>query len=96
MTLKNTVKPFGDRVAILPLSEEEVRASGIVVVTNNNKDRAQQGIVLAAGELVEGFTQGDRVLFGPFAGDAVRVQDTEGKYVEIKVLHADSVLGTIV
>jgi co-chaperonin GroES (HSP10) len=40
--------------------------------------------------------KGDKVLFGKYSGDEVKLKTEEGKEVEVKVLRLDSVLGKVV
>jgi co-chaperonin GroES (HSP10) len=38
---------------------------------------------------------GDKVLFGKYSGDEVKLKDEHNKDVEVKILHIDSVLGLV-
>ena len=38
---------------------------------------------------------GDKVLFGRYAGDDLKLRSKAGKDIEVKVLHLDSVLGIV-
>jgi len=105
--LKVSIQPLGDRVVVHPLAAEQVTASGIVIPDTASGEKPQEGIVLALGKggiMNEGkpvanpadfLKVGDRVLFGKYAGDDVKLKDTSGKDVEVKVLHLDSILGLV-
>ncbi len=105
-TVKLAVKiePLGDRVVVMPVPKEQTTKSGIVIPETSSGEKPQEGIVLAMGKggigkdtpnPSEFLKTGDRVLFGRYAGDDVKLKDTDGKEVEVKVLHLDSILGRI-
>jgi chaperonin GroES len=99
-----TIKPLGDRVVVRPLEKEQVTASGIVIPDTASGEKPQEGVVLAVGpgELKEDGSRkpmdvksGDKVLFGKYAGDDIKLKDKDGKDIEVKVLHQDSILGIV-
>lgn len=98
------IHPLGDRVVVLPLQAEQVTASGIVIPDTAKGEKPQEGIVLALGNGGIGEDKvdprkhlkvGDKVLFGKYAGDEVKLKSKEGKDVEVKILHLDSILGIV-
>ena len=98
------IEPIGYRVIVMPIEKEQVTASGIVIPDTASKDKPQEGIVLAVGKGGTGEDKvdpskflkiGDKVLFGKYAGDDVKLKTKDGKDVEVKVLHLDSVLGIV-
>ena len=102
--LKVNIEPLGDRVVVHPLSQEQVSASGIVIPDTASGEKPQEGLVVAVGKggigkdtanPSEFLKVGDRVLFGKYAGDDVKLKDKDGKDVEMKVLHLDSILGKV-
>ena len=102
--LKVSIQPLGDRVVVLPLEAEQVTASGIVIPDTAKGEKPQEGVVLALGKggigeecanPMDFLKVGDKVLFGKYAGDDVKLKDTAGKDVEVKILHLDSVLGLV-
>jgi len=99
-----TIEPIGDRVVVMPLAKEQVTASGIVIPDTATGEKPQEGVVLALGKGGVGkdcsnpqdfLKVGDKVLFGKYAGDEVKLKDKDGKDVEVKILHLDSVLGLV-
>ncbi len=99
-----TIVPIGDRVVVQPLEKEQTTASGIVIPDTASGEKPQEGVVVALGKgglgkdavnPEEFLKVGDKVLFGKYAGDDVKLKDTEGKDVEVKILHLDSVLGIV-
>ncbi|MBT3835508.1 co-chaperone GroES [Candidatus Peribacteria bacterium] len=102
--LKVTITPLGDRVVVRPLEMEQVTASGIVIPDTASGEKPQEGMVIAVGpgEIKDNgerkpmnVKEGDKVLFGKYAGDEVKLKDENGKDVEVKILHEDSILGIV-
>ena len=98
------IEPLGDRVVVMPLEKEQVTASGIVIPDTASGEKPSEGVVLAVGKGGIGkdcanpsdfLKVGDKVLFGKYAGDDVKLKGKDGKEVEVKVLHIDSVLGKV-
>ncbi len=98
------IQPIGDRVVVQPLEKEQVTASGIVIPDTASGEKPQEGVVLALGKGGVGkdcanpsefLKVGDRVLFGKYAGDDVKLKSKDGKDIEVKILHLDSVLGIV-
>lgn len=98
------IHPLGDRVVVLPLEAEQVTASGIVIPDTAKGEKPQEGIILAIGNGGMGEDKvnpadfvkvGDKVLFGKYSGDEVKLKTKEGKDIEVKILHVDSVLGIV-
>lgn len=104
------IEPLSDRVLIQPIEKgETVTASGIIIAESANKEKPQEGVVIAMGKggimNDKGILSpdphkylkiGDVVLFGRYAGDDLKVKTKAGLDVELKVLHLDSVLGIVV
>lgn len=86
--------PLGDRVIVKPVTEEEVTKSGIVLPDTVEKEKKEEGEIVAIGdgEKVKklGLKNGDRVIFGKYSGEEVKIED-----VEYKVLKEEDVLAKI-
>ena len=102
--LSVSIEPLGDRVVVMPIEAEQVTSFGIVIPDTAKGEKPQQGIVLALGtggigedkvDPREFLKVGDKVLFGKYAGDDVKLKDKDNKDVEVKILHLDSVLGRV-
>ena len=102
--LTTKITPLGDRVVVVPLEKEQVTASGIMIPDTASGDKPSEGVVIALGKggigkdtqnPTEFLSVGDKVLFGRYAGDDIKLKTKEGKEVEVKILHLDSVLGTV-
>ncbi len=102
------IEPLGDRVVVMPVERETTTKSGIVIPDTASEQKPSEGVIIALGtggirheghELSnpkDYLKVGDRVLYGRYAGDEIKVKDMAGKEVEIKVLRLDSVLGKVV
>ncbi len=101
------IEPHGDRVLVMPVEKETTTKSGIVIPDTATGEKPQEGIVLALGNgkiKYDGkevsnprdfLKVGDRILYGKYAGDEVKMKTTAGKEIEVKVLRLDSILGKI-
>lgn len=92
------IRPLYDRIIVQRLEEEKQTASGIVI-PDTAKEKPEQGEVVAvgSGRLLQDGTvlplqvePGERVLFGKYAGQTVKIDDRE--YLVIK---EEDVLGVI-
>jgi chaperonin GroES len=92
------IRPLHDRV-IVKRVEEERTASGIVIPESASAEKPDQGVIEAVGNgkiLEDGNTKaldvkvGDKVLFGKYAGQTVKV---DGK--ELLVMREDDIMAII-
>ncbi len=79
------IRPLHDRILIKRLDEEE-KSKGGIIIPDTAKEKPQQGKVIAAGKgkiLENGkvhppdVKEGDKVLFGKYAGNEVKIDDEE-------------------
>ena len=92
------IRPLHDRVIIKRLESERTTASGIVI-PDNAAEKPDQGEVVAvgpgrrdeAGKLIEmGVKVGDRVLFGKYAGQSVKIDGEE-----FLVMREEDIMGVL-
>lgn len=92
------IRPLHDRIIVKRLEEERKTASGIVI-PDGAAEKPDQGEVLAVGKgkvLEDGSLRalelkvGDRVLFGKYSGQAVKVDGTE-----LLVMREEDVMGVV-
>ncbi len=102
--LSVAIEPLGDRVVVMPMEKEQVTASGILIPDTANGEKPSEGTVIALGKGGVGkdcsnpsdfLKVGDKVLYGKYAGDEIKLKDEHGKDVEVKILHLDSILGKV-
>ena len=91
---KAKLRPLGNRVIVKPLTEEEKTKTGIILPDSVDKEKKAEGSILAigSGEKIQKFNLkvGDRVIFGKYAGEEVKIDD-----VEYKILTEEDVLAVI-
>jgi len=92
------IRPLHDRVIVERLDEDRKSAGGIVI-PDNAAEKPDQGTVIAVGSgriLEDGKVRaldvkvGDRILFGKFSGQTVRLEHTE--YL---VMREDDIMGIV-
>lgn len=92
------IRPLQDRLIVRRLDEEEKTASGLYI-PDNAKEKPQQGVVIAVGKgkiKDNGDLQpvdlkvGDRILFGKYSGQEVKVQGEE-----LLIMREDDVYGVV-
>lgn len=99
--VEKNVLPIGDRVLVRPFEESELEsktASGIIIPETVEKDKPEQGEVIAVGEgkyddgvlVPMRVKEGDKVIFSKFGYDEVKI---EGE--EFYILREDNILAVI-
>lgn len=91
------ITPLHDRVLVKRLEEKEVVKGGIII-PDTAKEKPQEGEVVAvgAGRLEKGeripldVKAGDRILFGKYSGNEIKIEDQE--YL---ILKEDEILAKI-
>jgi chaperonin GroES len=69
------IQPLDDRVLVEPIEEEE--KVGSIVIPDTAKEKPNMGKVIAVGtdeEIKELIKVGDKVLFGKYAGEEIKIQ----------------------
>jgi chaperonin GroES len=92
------IKPLNDRVLVLRIEEEE-KTSGGIIIPDTAKEKPQEGKVIAAGpgkfddngkRIALDVKAGDRVLFGKYAGNEIKLDG-----VEHIIMREDDILAVI-
>ncbi len=80
------LRPLGDRVIVKALSKEEKSKGGIILPDTVDKERPEQGEIIAVGpgKLLENGSRapmnvkvGDKVVFKKYSPDEVKVDEVE-------------------
>lgn len=80
------IKPLSNHILIEPISQEEKTKSGILLPDTAEKERPEQGKVIAAGPGRMGrngknipmeVKEGDRVLFTKYGPNEIKIEDKE-------------------
>lgn len=92
------IRPLHDRVIVKRLEEERTTASGIVI-PDSATEKPDQGMVLAIGSgkkddngkaIALDVKVGDKVLFGKYAGQTVKVDGEE-----LLVMREEDIMGVV-
>jgi len=92
------IKPLGDRLIVKRLEQNTVSAGGIII-PETAKEKPLEGIVRAAGpgkvgddgeNLTLAVKEGDKVLFGKYAGTEVKVLGED-----LLILREDDILAIV-
>ncbi|MCE5241746.1 MAG: co-chaperone GroES [Syntrophobacteraceae bacterium] len=92
------LRPLNDRVVVKRIEEEQKTAGGIII-PDTAKEKPIQGKVLAVGngKVMEDGTkrpldvkEGDRVLFGKYAGTEIKVEGDE-----LLIMREDDILAIV-
>ncbi len=91
------IKPLNGYAVIKPLAAEEVTKSGIVIPETANKEKPKEGEIVAVSvtNITSEGTQlpiemkvGDKVLYGQYSGEDVKVDGVEYKIIEMTSIRA--------
>ena len=93
------VRPLGDRVLVKPLEEVEEKKKGGIIIPDTAKEKPQEGKVIAVGKgkiteqgkiLPLDVKVGDRILFGKYSGNEIKIDDKD--YL---IVREEDILGII-
>jgi len=80
------IRPLHDRVLVRPMEEEKTTAGGIIIPDSASQEKPNNGEIIAAGNgritdsgdvRAMDVKVGDKVLFGQYAGTAVKLDGEE-------------------
>jgi chaperonin GroES len=92
------VRPLHDRILVKRIEAQEVK-KGNIIIPDTAKEKPQEGEVVAVGngkvlddgtKLALEVEEGNRVLFGKYAGNEIKIEDQE--YL---ILREDDVLAIV-
>lgn len=81
-----SIKPLHDRVVVQRLDEDDQKTSGGIIIPDTAKEKPQKGKIVSvgAGKITEDgkrlpldVKKGDKVLFGKYAGNEIKINGTE-------------------
>ncbi len=93
------VKPLCGRVLVKPLEKEEVTSSGLIIPDTAEKEKPQQGVIVALGtgkineegkKIDFSVKVGDTVLFKKYSPDEVTVDE-----IDYLVIEEDDILAVV-
>ncbi|MES2662429.1 MAG: co-chaperone GroES [Pseudomonadota bacterium] len=83
--MKKKIRPLHDRV-VIRRREKEVKSAGGIVLPESAKEKPAQGEIIAVGQgkitdsgdlRALDVKVGDIVMFGPYAGNSIKIDDEE-------------------
>lgn len=92
------IKPLGDRILVLGV-EKEKKTKGGILIPDTAKEKPQEGKVIAVGpgkvnekgkRILLDVKKGDRVLFGKYAGNEIKIDG-----VEHMIMREDDILAIL-
>ena len=84
------IQPLDDRIVVRPVESEQMTEGGIVL-PDTAKEKPHEGIVEATGpgklgkngdRLESAVKKGDRVMYGKYAGNDIKLGDVEYKIIK--------------
>ena len=97
MTTK--IRPLNDRIIVNRIDADESTSAGGIIIPDTAKEKPQEGKVLAVGpgkrddagkRVAPDVNEGDRVLFGKYAGTEIKIDGQE--YL---ILREEDILGIL-
>lgn len=80
------LKPLADHIIVEPMAQEEKTKFGIVLPQTVDKEKSQEGVVIAVGpgklsndgkRLPMSVKKGDKVLFAKYSPQEIKIKDKE-------------------
>lgn len=74
------LKPLDDRMVVERIEEEEETRAGRIIIPDTAKEKPRLGKVIAVGtdeDLQEKVKVGDKILYGKYVGDEVKLEGKE-------------------
>jgi len=84
------IKPLGERIVVRPSKQEDKTKGGLYLPETADKDKSQQGEVVAVGSDFKNVKKGDTVIFAKYGGTDIKIENED--YL---VLGKDDVLATL-
>jgi len=99
------LRPLNDHIIIEPIKEGEKTKSGIYLPESADREKPQEGIVMAVGpgklnekgeRVPMSVKKGDRVLFTKYGPNEIKIKDSKtGKEQELLVAREEDILAII-
>jgi len=98
------LRPLGDNIVVKGISKEETTKSGIILPDTIDKEKPEQGEVMAAGpgKMLDNGQRasmdvkvGNKILFKKYGPDEIKVKDDSGKEVEYLIAREEDILAIL-
>ncbi len=83
------IQPLGKKVLVEPLEQEE--KVGTIIIPDTAKEKPMMGTVIAVGtdeELQKVLKAGDKVIFGKYTGEEIKIEGKKHLIIERKYILA--------
>ena len=96
--------PLADNVIIEPMTKEEVTKGGILLPETHEKEKSQEGTVIAVGpgKILESGQRkqmnvkvGNKVIFTKYGPNEIKIEGKDGKAKEYLIAKEDDILAII-
>jgi chaperonin GroES len=92
---KPTIKPRGQYILVKQdTPEDRENQFGLLMPSNVEQEQKSQGEVYAVSEQIKDIKKGDKVIYGMFAGEQLKVKENL-KEVDYKLIHSDDIIAFI-
>lgn len=89
------IEPRGKYLLVRPVDKDSNQLSnGLVLPESEEKEQKAQGEVEAVGAEVKDIKKGDKIVYGAFAGETVRMRKGDEE-IERELIHDDDVIAFI-
>lgn len=89
------IKPRKSYVLVRPDSDDPRESEyGILTPSNVEQEKKAIGTVVSCGSDVKDLSRGEKVIYGVYSGDDVKISDN-GKELSFKIIISDEILATI-
>lgn len=91
---KVTITPRGKYVLIKPEGEpERENEHGLIIPDTVEQEQKAEGVIVNAGAVTD-LKKGDRVVYGAYSGETMKVKEGS-KEVEYKLVHDEDIIAVI-
>lgn len=71
------IKPFGIRILVKPIKEEEKKTDGGIIIPTSIKEEVKRGTIASVGDDVKTLKEGDTVLYSATAGTPITMNNED-------------------
>lgn len=94
--MSTKLSPLFDNIIVVAETQEEVRASGIVLPDTASKDRPKMGKVVAVGPDCKAVKKDDTVAFKTYSPTEFSMKNNKGDEQEYLILKEEDLLAKVV
>lgn len=88
------IYPRGEWILVKPYTEDKETETGLIIPDTEELEQKAQGEICAVGDEPNGLAVRQRVIYGAYAGENLKIRE-DGKDVEYKLLLAEDIIAVI-